>query len=203
MSTWQFHLLNWQGVCPVWTILVSFVYAGSLVWAFLQSHKINLTYCFKSSLLLESKILSVCLYNWSNSNVPPSISPLGLLQEIICSVHSVSSPYLLGLDFWKIIEEVSNFFCKSVCLAKSMGTGKKYKKWGWPLRRGGGQVQGVYRRGVQTFCKLWYWETERGDLRALNYWRDLFIPCKDKHISRWVHWENLIYVTWNNIKNQA
>ena len=26
---------------------------------------------------------------------------------------------------------------------------------------------------------------------------------KDKHISRWVDWENLIYVRWNRIKNYA
>ena len=26
---------------------------------------------------------------------------------------------------------------------------------------------------------------------------------KDKHISRWVDWENLIYVRWNGIKNRT
>ena len=69
--------------------------------------------------------------------------------------------------------------------------------------KGGGRV--VFIRGVQTFCMLWYSETENGgrDFGALNYWGDLFIPCKDKHISKWVHWENLMYVRWNSIRNQA
>ena len=26
---------------------------------------------------------------------------------------------------------------------------------------------------------------------------------KDKHIKRWVEWENLFYVTWNSIKTRA
>ena len=59
-TTWQFHLLNWQRVGPMRVIFLSFVYTGLLVWAFLQSHKLNLTYCFKSSLLLA--FCSVCLY---------------------------------------------------------------------------------------------------------------------------------------------
>ena len=49
MNIWQFHLLNWQGVGPICAIFVSFVYTGLIVWAFLQSHNLNLTYCFKSS----------------------------------------------------------------------------------------------------------------------------------------------------------
>ena len=33
-NTWQLHLLNWQGLGPVWVIFISFVYAGLLVSAF-------------------------------------------------------------------------------------------------------------------------------------------------------------------------
>ena len=34
MNTWQFNLLNWQGVGPMCAIFLSFVYTGLLVQAF-------------------------------------------------------------------------------------------------------------------------------------------------------------------------
>ena len=69
MSICHFHLSNWVGVGPVRPISVSFYYTGLLVWGFLQPHKLNITYCLKSFLLLAFCSL-LGLYGWSNSNVP-------------------------------------------------------------------------------------------------------------------------------------
>ena len=85
---------------PVWAISVSFVYTGLLVWAFLQSHKLNLTYCLKSSLLLAFCFLFVCMVDQTQM-YPSSISPLGLFQRIICSIHSVIPLCIGGLGFFK------------------------------------------------------------------------------------------------------
>ena len=78
MNTWQFHLSNWQGVGPVWAMSISFVYTGLLVGAFSQSHKLNLTYCLKSSPLLAFCFLLVCMVDQTLMCFS-SISPLGLL----------------------------------------------------------------------------------------------------------------------------
>ena len=51
MNNWQFNLSNWQAVGPLWAISISSVY----------SHKVNLTYWFKSSLLLGFCFLFVWL----------------------------------------------------------------------------------------------------------------------------------------------
>ena len=91
MSTWQFHLVNLQGLCPVWTISISFVYKVLLVWVFLQLHKLNLTYCLKSSLLLPFCFLFISTVD-QNQIYPSSLIHLtiiGLFQEIICNIHSV------------------------------------------------------------------------------------------------------------------
>ena len=56
-----FHLLNWQGVCPMWAISISFVYIVLLFWAFPQPHKLNLTFRLKSFLLLD---FAFCLFVW-------------------------------------------------------------------------------------------------------------------------------------------
>ena len=44
---------------------------------------------------------------------------------------------------------------------------ERIQKEGWPYREGV-----VYRRGFKASAH-WYWEGEKGDLRALNYWGDL------------------------------
>ena len=81
MNTWEFHLSNWQGVGPVWVISVSFVYTGLLVLAFPQSHRLNLNYCSKFSLLLAFSFLFVCMVDQTQM-CPLSFSPSGLLQGI-------------------------------------------------------------------------------------------------------------------------
>ena len=75
MNTWQFHLLNWQGVGPLWVISFSFVYTGLLVWTFLQWHKLNLIYCLKSFLLLPFCFLLVWMVDQTQM-YPSPISPL-------------------------------------------------------------------------------------------------------------------------------
>ena len=119
MNTWEFHLLNWLGVHLMWVISFSFVYIGLLVWTFLQSHKLNLTYCLKSSLLLAFCFLFVCMVDQTQI-YPSSISPLGLFQVILYvifivwthpsppplpSTHTAPLPLFIGnWDFWKIKE---------------------------------------------------------------------------------------------------
>ena len=57
--------------------------------------------------------LFVCMVDQAQM-YPSSISPLGLLQEIIFNIHSVTPPLFTGgWDFQKIIEEVTRFFCKN------------------------------------------------------------------------------------------
>ena len=91
---------NYQGVGPVWAISVSFVYTRWLVRAFLQSHKVNLNYCLKSSLLLAFYLLFVCMVDQTQM-YPSSISTLGLFQVIICNIHSVNHLIYRGLGFLK------------------------------------------------------------------------------------------------------
>ena len=99
MNSWQFHLSNLQRVGRVWAISVSFVYTGLLVWAYLQSHNLNLTYCLKSCLLLVLCFLFVCMIDQTQM-YPSSISPLGLLQRIIlCNIYSVNHLIYWGLGF--------------------------------------------------------------------------------------------------------
>ena len=71
-----------------------------IVWAFLQSHKLNLTSCFKSLLLLSFCSLFVCMVDQTQM-YPSSISSLGLLQPIICNIHSVNPLIYRGLGFLK------------------------------------------------------------------------------------------------------
>ena len=78
MNIWQFNSLNWIGVHPVWPIFVSFVYKGVFAWAFLESHKINLFYYFKCSLLLVP----------DQTQMQPSSISLRLFQEIKYNTHS-------------------------------------------------------------------------------------------------------------------
>ena len=84
MNTFQLYLWNWQGISPVWAITVFFVYTGLLVWAFPQSHRLNLTYCSKASLILRFCFFCMIYPTWICFS---SISPLGLFQEIICNVE--------------------------------------------------------------------------------------------------------------------
>ena len=99
MNTWQFYLLNLQRLRPMWTISISFVYIALLTWAFPQSHKVNLTYCLKSSLVFASCLLFVCMVDQSQiyaSSIWLSI----LLQQIICDTERLkggtSEPWITG-----------------------------------------------------------------------------------------------------------
>ena len=88
-NTWQFHLLNWQGVGPVWVICFSSVYTGLLVWAFRHWHKVNHIYDLKSFLFI---LFSACLYGRSDSNVLLiHLTIIGLFQEIH-NINSVTPP---------------------------------------------------------------------------------------------------------------
>ena len=98
MTTWQFHLLNWQAVGPMWAISISFIYTVLLVWAFLQSHKLNLTYCLKSSPAFC--FLFVCMIGQTQM-YPSSISPSELFQGIMCNIHSVNPIIFRGLRYLK------------------------------------------------------------------------------------------------------
>ena len=82
-NTWQFHLSNWQDMGLMWAI--SFVYSELLVWAFPQSHRLNLSYYLKSSLLLAFCFLLACVVDQTQM-CPSSISPLGIFQGIICNI---------------------------------------------------------------------------------------------------------------------
>ena len=98
-NTWPFYLLNWQGVGSMWVISVSFVHTGLLVWAFLKPHKLNLTYCLKSSMLLAFCFMFVCIVDQTQI-YPSSISPLGLFQSIICNIERLREgalePWITG-----------------------------------------------------------------------------------------------------------
>ena len=89
VNTWQFNYSNSQGVGPVCTNSVSFVYTELLVWALLQSDKLNLTYCLKSVLLLPFCFQFVCMV-YQTRMCPLSFSPLRLFWGIICNIHSVN-----------------------------------------------------------------------------------------------------------------
>ena len=99
INTLQFHLLNWQGLGPVWVISISVVYTRLLVWAFPQLLKLNLTYCLKSSLSLACCFLFVYLIDQTQI-YPLSIWLLALFQGIICNIEILKrepwSPESLG-----------------------------------------------------------------------------------------------------------
>ena len=86
INTWQSCMSNWQGMSPIWSISISFVYTELLVWAFPQSHRVNLMYCLKSSLLLAFSFLLVCMVDQIQM-CPSSISPLGLFHGIIFNIE--------------------------------------------------------------------------------------------------------------------
>ena len=58
MNTWQFHLLNWQWLRLVRVISVSFIYTVLLVITFLQSHKLNVTFCLWPPYYLHSALFA-------------------------------------------------------------------------------------------------------------------------------------------------
>ena len=51
MNNWQFYLSNWQCVGSMWVISISF-FTMNYLSAHSYSHRLNLTYYLKSSLLL-------------------------------------------------------------------------------------------------------------------------------------------------------
>ena len=96
LNTWQFHLLNWQGVGPMLAISISFVYTRLLAWAFLQSHKLNLTYCLKCCLLLE---FFFRMDDQTQMHPSSSTSLLGLFQRITYDIVRTPSFLWEGWDF--------------------------------------------------------------------------------------------------------
>ena len=100
MNTWQFHMSNWQGKEYVQCGSSPFFYLYRITWVFLQSNKLNLTYCWKSFYLLAFCFLFVCMVDQTQM-YPSSISPLGLFQEVICNIYSVNPLIYRGLGFLK------------------------------------------------------------------------------------------------------
>ena len=76
------------GFGSMWVISISFVYTELLAWAFSQSHRLNLTYHLKSSLLLAFFLWLVCMVDQTQI-CPPTISPLFLFQQIICNMRDL------------------------------------------------------------------------------------------------------------------
>ena len=99
MNIWQFNLLNWQGVGPMLAISISFVCTGLIVWAFPQLHRLNLTYCLKSSLLLAFCFLLVFMIDQTRM-CPSSISPLGVFYQNICNIDRLKGGTLELLITW-------------------------------------------------------------------------------------------------------
>ena len=89
MNNWQFNLSNWQAVGPVWAISISSVY----------SHKVNLTYWLKSSLLLGFCFLFVCMVNQTQM-YPSSVSPSRQFQRIICNIERLEGGTLEPWITW-------------------------------------------------------------------------------------------------------
>ena len=81
MNTWQFNLSNWQWVGLMWAISISFAYTGLLVWAFPQSHKLNLTYCVKSSLLIAFLNILIWAINFIIKSIMRSFIMLNTVME--------------------------------------------------------------------------------------------------------------------------
>ena len=78
--------VNLPGVGPMWAFSVSFVYTVLLVWAFPQLHKLNLSYCLKSSLLLVFCFLFVCVVDQTHV-YPSCVLLLRLFRGIICNIE--------------------------------------------------------------------------------------------------------------------
>ena len=99
MNTSQFLLSNWQGLGLVWAISNSFVYTTLLVWAFPQSHRLNLNYSSKSFLLLAFCFVFVCMVDQTQM-CSSSISLSRLLQGIICIIERLKGetlePWITG-----------------------------------------------------------------------------------------------------------
>ena len=89
----QIHSNNSSANC------ISFVYAELPVWAFPQSHRLNLTFCLKSSTSSAFCFLHVC--NVDQTQIcPSSISPLGLFQGIIFNIKRLKGGDLGALNYW-------------------------------------------------------------------------------------------------------
>ena len=127
MNTWQFH---WQtgkgwGLCGLSPFFIYLHWI--LAWVFPQPHRLNLTYCLKSSLLLAFCFLLVCMVDQTQM-FPSFILPPGLLQEIICNIERLKggpwSPELLGgpkLEGWPYLKggDLRSLFIPCIwCLIK-------------------------------------------------------------------------------------
>ena len=72
MNTWQFHLLNWQGVGPMWAICFFCLHKITCLSIPVQPLLLNLTYWLKYYLLLAFCFLYVCMVDQTQMCPPPS-----------------------------------------------------------------------------------------------------------------------------------
>ena len=88
---------EWEGLGPLWTLSVSFVYTKWLVWAYFYSPTslILLLEIFHVIFILLS---SVCMVDQTQI-YPSSISLLELFQGIVYNIHSVTllPPLVIGV----------------------------------------------------------------------------------------------------------
>ena len=97
MNKWQFHLLNWQDVGLGVGHLCILLFTVFFVWAYPQSHRLDLTCCSKYSLLLAFFFVFVCVYQSQMRFL--SVSTLLLFQGIICNVERQKG-YPRALNYW-------------------------------------------------------------------------------------------------------
>ena len=90
MNIWQFHLSSWQRMGLMWAIPV-FVTQDYFDEAFLQLHKLNLTYCL-NFFPVTCILLSVCMFD-QNHMYPSFISPLEMFQGI-CNIEGLKGETL-------------------------------------------------------------------------------------------------------------
>ena len=98
MKTWQFKLLNSQGVGPVWTISVSFVYTGLLIWVFSVAKSLILLIAWNSPCYLH---FVFCLFLWLIKLKCTPHSPLELFWGIICNVERLKKRNLEPWITWE------------------------------------------------------------------------------------------------------
>ena len=121
-----------------------------LIWTFLQSHKLNLTYCLCLPCYLH---FAFCLFVW--------------LIKLKCTPHYLTIRTLtLPREFMFVF---IRFFIGAILLEKSCqkhGVSKKYKKWDSHI--GELSIEGGFQLSAHYDIEGW-----KRDLGALNYWRYL------------------------------
>ena len=88
MNTWQFHLWNKQGVGPMWTISISFLFTVNHLSEHSHSHTgLILLIVWNLHCYLH---FAFCLFVWLiKLKCLSSISPLGLFQGIIHNIEGL------------------------------------------------------------------------------------------------------------------